>query len=102
MENNNITKVPGISWAEIDGKVVEYRVDDQKAGQDVRDKIAEMYSKLEPGDHTPDTSIVLQHMSNRKKEVMLQSHSEKLVSAKLLLYTGQDMRRIRIVQNLSK
>src|SRR5690349_11659525 len=101
MAEHNITKNIGISWGEIDGRVIEYAANDPKAGQDVRDKVAEAYSKFEEADHIPITSFVLQDIPEETKEAKLQTHSEKLVLAEFLLHTGKQT-PIKIVKNLRK
>ena len=74
MDENHFRRNLGVSWAEIDGKRVEYVTGDQKAGWKHLQKIEEAYSQICKTDHT--------HTSGPHDSE--DCHSEKLLLAEFL------------------
>ncbi|CAN6470407.1 unnamed protein product [Victoria cruziana] len=96
-----ITKVPGSSWIEVDGRVHEFRVEDRSdtLSEAIYLKLDELTKELKVAGYVPGTESVLFDIEEEEKEISLGHHSEKLAVAFGLISTTPAT-VIRVVKNL--
>uniref|UniRef100_A0A5K1DIJ8 DYW domain-containing protein n=2 Tax=Nymphaea colorata TaxID=210225 RepID=A0A5K1DIJ8_9MAGN len=101
MRKGGITKVPGSSWIEVDGRVHEFRVENRSDTlyEAICVKLDELTKELKEAGYVPGTESVLFDIDEEEKEISLAHHSEKLAVAFGLISTTPAT-VIRIVKNL--
>ncbi|KAF3772415.1 Pentatricopeptide repeat-containing protein [Nymphaea thermarum] len=101
MRKGGITKVPGSSWIEVDGRVHEFRVENRSDTlyEAICVKLDELTKELKKAGYVPGTELVLFDIDEEEKEMSLAHHSEKLAVAFGLISTTPAT-VIRIVKNL--
>jgi pentatricopeptide repeat protein len=101
MKKDRLKKVPGMSTIEVAGEVSFFTAGDRSHRQieQISAKLVSLLEKMKAAGYTPDTSSVLQKMTEEEKEDHLCWHSEKLAIAYGLINTPPGTRLI-ITKNL--
>jgi len=89
MKENQVKKIPGQSWIEIDGQVHSFVVNDQTHPRtpDIYSELESLSAEMTQAGYVPDMSFVLHDIKDEEKEHLLCSHSEKLAIAFGLIST---------------
>ncbi|XP_022757221.1 pentatricopeptide repeat-containing protein At2g03880, mitochondrial [Durio zibethinus] len=101
MKSRGITKEPGFSWIEINGKVHSFMSEDRGHPRtaDIYTKIDEIMLLIKEAGYVPEISFALHNTDEEGKELGLAYHSEKLAIAFGLLNVPLGA-PIRIFKNL--
>ncbi|MQL83038.1 hypothetical protein Taro_015531 [Colocasia esculenta] len=101
MSDAGITKRPGCSWIEINGKVNSFFAGDrsQSLSGEVFTYLKVLISKIKEIGYVPDYNLVIEEMDDQEKEEVLLQHSEKIAVAFGLLNTNYP-KPVRIIKNL--
>ncbi|MQL73715.1 hypothetical protein Taro_006074 [Colocasia esculenta] len=101
IKGRNISKSPGCSWTELNGKVHSFLGGDKSHPQaaEIYMFLEELPKKIKAAGYVPDTGVVLHDVSEEEKECNLTTHSEKLAVAFGLLNTPPGT-VLRVTKNL--
>ncbi|PIA34173.1 hypothetical protein AQUCO_03800032v1 [Aquilegia coerulea] len=101
MKSKGVTKEPGCSWMEVNGKMQSFMAEDRNHPrmEEIYSKVEEIMIKIKKAGYVPDTNYSLHDMDKEAKERGLAYHSEKLAVAYGLLSLPSGA-PIRIFKNL--
>ncbi|KAL3527906.1 hypothetical protein ACH5RR_012562 [Cinchona calisaya] len=101
MKSKSISKEPGYSWLEMNGKVHRFMSEDRSHPKmdQIYSKIGEVMALIKKAGYVPDMNFALHDINDEGKELGLAYHSEKLAVAFGFLYVPQGV-PIRIYKNL--
>ena len=101
MKSKCISKEPGYSWLEMNGKVHRFMSEDRShpKSDQIYSKTSEVMGLIKKAGYVPDVNCALHDINDEGKEQGLAYHSEKLAVAFGLLYVPQGA-PIRIYKNL--
>ncbi|MED6119294.1 hypothetical protein PIB30_010536 [Stylosanthes scabra] len=101
MKNNDVRKVPGFSYTEIDGRIHKFVNADQSHAnsKEIYAKLDEIRFKIKAYGYAAETNLVLHDIGDEDKENVLNYHSEKLAVAYSLISTS-DGTPIHVIKNL--
>ncbi|KAL5199720.1 hypothetical protein ABZP36_020923 [Zizania latifolia] len=101
MRNNNVRKVPGFSYTEIDGIMHKFINGDKEhpRWQEIYRALDEIVSRISELGYEPETSNVLHDIGEEEKQYALCYHSEKLAIAFGLIATPPG-ETLRVIKNL--
>lgn len=101
MDGRAITKEPGQSWIEINGKTHTFHAEDKSHPQsdEIYAELNKLTKQIKEIGYVPDTSFVLHDTDESQKERLLCCHSERLAISYGLISTPPGS-PIRIVKNL--
>lgn len=101
MEQRGISKEPGRSWIDVDGKLHHFVADDRSHPQaeKIYAELDRLIPRMKKAGYAPDTRLVLHDVDEREKEKAVCRHSEKLAIAYGLISTPAGT-PIRIFKNL--
>ncbi|XP_071901875.1 pentatricopeptide repeat-containing protein At2g03880, mitochondrial-like [Coffea arabica] len=101
MKSKCISKEPGYSWLEMNGKVHRFMSADRShpKSDQIYSKTSEVMGLIKKAGYVPDVNFALHDINDEGKEQGLAYHSEKLAVAFGLLYVPQGA-PIRIYKNL--
>ncbi|XP_027335855.1 pentatricopeptide repeat-containing protein At4g16835, mitochondrial [Abrus precatorius] len=83
MKENNVVKIPGYSWIEINSVVHEFRSSDRLHPElaSIHEKLNKLEKKMKLAGYVPDLEFALHDVGEELKEQLLLWHSEKLAIA---------------------
>lgn len=83
MKSRGVTKDPGKSWIEMNGKVHTFMSEDRihLRTNEIYSKVDEMMILIKAAGYVPDTNFALHDTDEEGKEIALMFHSEKLAVA---------------------
>nr|KYP51518.1 hypothetical protein KK1_026678 [Cajanus cajan] len=101
MKENNVVKIPGYSWIEINNVVHEFRSSDRLHPElaSIHAKLNDLEKKMKLAGYVPDLEFALHDVGEELKEQLLLWHSEKLAIAFGLLKVPLGV-PIRVFKNL--
>ena len=101
MEQRGITKEPGRSWIEVDGRLHYFIAEDMSHPQaeKIYAELDRLTQKMKSKGYAPDTRLVMHNVDEQDKENAVCRHSEKLAIAFGLMSTPAGS-PIRIFKNL--
>lgn len=101
MEQRGITKEPGRSWIEVDGKLHYFVAEDRSHPQaeEIHAELDRLIQKMKSDGYVPDTRLVMHDVDEQEKENAVCRHSEKLAITYGLM-TMPAGSPIRIFKNL--
>ena len=101
MKDNNVVKIPGYSWIEINSVVHGFRSSDRLHPElaSIHEKLKDLEKKMKLAGYVPDLEFVLHDVGEELKEQLLLWHSEKLAIAFGLLKVPLGV-PIRVFKNL--
>ncbi|WJX49694.1 hypothetical protein P8452_36094 [Trifolium repens] len=101
MVNNDVRKVPGFSFTEIDGRIHKFINSDQSHpnSKEIYAKLDEIKFRIKSYGYIAETNLVLHDIGDEDKENVLNYHSEKLAVAYGLISTV-DGTPIQVIKNL--
>ncbi|CAN6198241.1 unnamed protein product [Urochloa humidicola] len=101
MRSNDVRKVPGFSYTEIDGVMHKFINGDKEhlRWREIYRALDDIVSRISELGYEPDTSNVLHDIGEEEKQYALSYHSEKLATAFGLISTPPG-ETIRVIKNL--
>ncbi|KAL4201509.1 hypothetical protein AMTRI_Chr02g258990 [Amborella trichopoda] len=101
MRENGLKKPPGCSFVELGQKIYHFMVGETSHPQseEIYAKLRELRQTLKEAGYIPDTSYVIYDVGEEVKLKLLETHSEKLAIAFVLINTSQQT-PVRITKNL--
>ncbi|CAJ2655148.1 unnamed protein product [Trifolium pratense] len=101
MVNNDVRKVPGFSFTEIDGRIHKFINSDQSHpnSTEIYAKLDEIKFRIKSYGYIAETNLVLHDIGDEDKENVINYHSEKLAVAYGLISTV-DGTPILVIKNL--
>ena len=83
MKENNVVKIPGYSWIEINSVVHGFRSSDRLHPElaSIHEKLKDLEKKMKLAGYVPDLEFVLHDVGEELKEQLLLWHNEKLAIA---------------------
>ncbi|XP_073010648.1 pentatricopeptide repeat-containing protein OGR1, mitochondrial-like [Typha latifolia] len=101
MRTNDVRKIPGFSYTEIDGVVHKFLNGDKghDKWRDIYRELEDIGARIGELGYEPETSNILHDIDEEEKQHALYHHSEKLAIAFGLISTKQE-ETIRVIKNL--
>lgn len=101
LKKNSVSKAPGWSYVELEGKAYHFFAGDQShpSWSEIYTKLEELVARAKKEGYEPEMEWVLHDIEEEDKRGSLRYHSEKLALAFGLIKTAEE-EEIRIVKNL--
>ncbi|XP_020593090.1 pentatricopeptide repeat-containing protein At5g50990 [Phalaenopsis equestris] len=103
MKENGVRKGKGLSWVEVDGRVLQFKAGDRsrRTSDDIYRVLGELMGRAKEEGYVPNTEVATKDVSEEEKEETLSSHSEKLAVAYCVMSNGgEGVEDIRVSKNL--